>query len=79
VTSALQPTGLAGSWADGAAVGIFELLVRGLAADPAAIDRLDDVTRRLSARPDGADVLPTGWAGLWPVFVEARRLSGNTP
>ena len=79
VTSALQPRGLAGTWADGAAVGIFELLVRGLAAYPAAIDRLDDVTRRLSARPDGTDVLPVGWADLWPVFIEARRLAGGTP
>ena len=77
VTSALRPTGHAGMWADGAAVGIFELLVRGLAADPGAIDRLDDVTRRLSARPDGADILPAGWADLWPIFIEARRLAGG--
>jgi hypothetical protein len=77
-TAALaQPGGPAGWWADGGNAGIFELLVRGLAANSAAMDRLDDLTRRLSARPDAANVLPPGWTDLWPVFAEARRIAGG--
>jgi hypothetical protein len=72
------PTGLGGKWMDGSTIGIFELLVRGLGADPAAIDRLDDLARRLSAREDGASILPPGWAALWPTFVKARKLVGGS-
>jgi hypothetical protein len=72
------PAGLGGKWMDGSAVGVFELLVRGLAADPSAIDRLDDLVRRLTAREDGEVVLPAGWTALWPTFVKARRLVGGS-
>jgi hypothetical protein len=72
------PASLGGKWMDGSTIGIFELLVRGLAADPAAIDRLDDLARRLSEREDGASILPPGWAALWPTFVKARKLIGGS-
>jgi hypothetical protein len=78
IAAVAQPGGLAGPWADAGNTGIFELLVRGLAAQPAAMDRLDDLTRRISARPDADHVLPSGWTDLWPVFAEARKLARDT-
>jgi hypothetical protein len=74
----LTSTGHGGRWRDGMTSGVFELLVRGLAADAAAFDRLDDIVRRLTARQDGASVLPPGWGALWPTFVKARRLTGRS-
>jgi hypothetical protein len=73
-----QAPGQGGRWLDGMTSGIFEVLVRGLAADAAAFDRLDDIVRRLTAREDGASILPAGWDALWPTFVKARRLIGRS-
>ncbi len=63
-----------GNWGQADRLGIFELLVRALAIDPTAIDRLDEIVRRLSSHKGGPDVLPRGWSELWVTVVEARRL-----
>lgn len=78
MTQLLKSTGQGGRWLDWTTAGIFELLVRGLAADGAAFDTLDDIVHRLTAREDGASILPVGWGGLWPTFVKARRLIGRS-
>jgi hypothetical protein len=73
--SATDAAGIfAGHWAQADHLGIFELLVRALAIDPTAIDRLDEIVRRLSAHMGGPDVLPLGWPQLWATVVQARKL-----
>jgi hypothetical protein len=64
----------ASNWGQADRLGIFELLVRALAVDPTAIDRLDEIVRRLSAHKGGPDVLPLGWTQLWATVVQARKL-----
>jgi len=65
---------VAGNWGQADRLGIFELLVRALAIDPTAIDRLDEIVRRLSAHKGGTDVLPLGWSQLWATVIQARKL-----
>jgi hypothetical protein len=64
----------AGMWGQADRLGIFELLVRALAVDPTAIDRLEDIVQRLSSHKGGPDVLPPGWPQLWATVVQARKL-----
>lgn len=69
----------AGSWGASSA-GVFETLVRALATDPTAIDRLDEIVRRLMAgdreREAGARILPAGWERVWQAVTDARKLLG---
>jgi hypothetical protein len=64
----------ASGWAQGASVGVFELLVRALAVNPAAIDRLAGIVERLSGHDQGQQVLPPGWAEVWATVAAARQL-----
>ena len=64
-----------GSWG-ATSSGVFEMLVRALATDPSAIDRLDDIARRLRDREEGRRVLPEGWDRVWEAVLEARKLIG---
>jgi hypothetical protein len=63
-----------GGWSQGAPAGVFELLVRALAVNPAAIDRLADIVDRLAQREQGRQVLPPGWDELWSTVAAARQL-----
>jgi hypothetical protein len=71
----LTPTGTAGGdWNQGAPLGVFELLVRALAVNPAAIDRLAGIVERLSRHDQGPQVLPPGWTEVWATVAAARQL-----
>ena len=72
--AATDAAGIFGNWGPADRVGIFELIVRALAVDPTAIDRLDEIVRRLSSHKGGPDVLPLGWPQLWATVIEARGL-----
>ncbi|MDQ6613356.1 MAG: phospholipase D family protein [Actinomycetota bacterium] len=69
--------GGAGSWAAMSATGIFELLVRGLAAQPEGIDRLAAIIDGLRASDLAAKILPAGWDDLWAAVNGARQLIGR--
>jgi hypothetical protein len=68
--------GLGGSWSAGVPSGIFELLVRALAVQPDAIDRLAGIVERLRTTDLGAQVLPPAWDEVWSAVSGARRLIG---
>jgi hypothetical protein len=58
--------------------GIFELVVRALAARPEAIADLDRLVQRLRATDTGQRVLPEGFDDLWATVAEAQhRLQGK--
>jgi len=63
-----------GQWRQAGRLGLFELLVRALAIDATAIDRLDEIVQRLSKTSAGSTVLPKGWTDLWTTVVQARGL-----
>jgi hypothetical protein len=65
---------LLGSWSQGGGSGLFELVVRALAVDPGAIDRLDDIVTRLGRRANGHEILPEGWTQLWATVRAAANL-----
>lgn len=52
--------------------GILELVLQGLATNPAALDDLDGLVRRLSATEEGRQMLPEGFEELWSAVSEAR-------
>lgn len=56
--------------------GLFEGLVRGLAAKPEALHTITDLIEQLRKR-GAEDVIPPGLLELWPAFLEAgARLEG---
>ena len=57
----------------GPAYGVFEMLVRALAEQPAAIADLDRLVERLRRTDQGRAVLPAGFDALWPVVAAAHR------
>lgn len=63
-----------GDWWHGTPAGVFELLVRALAVNPTAIDRLASIVDRLAQRDQGRQVLPPGWHELWSTVAAARQL-----
>jgi hypothetical protein len=67
-----------GSWSSGSIDGLLELLVRALAVNPEAVDRIDEIVERLACSDDGASVLPAGWDDVWPSVRSARNLLGGT-
>lgn len=77
------PTGLdvsiggGGSWQRSASTtGLFELLVRALAVQPEAIDRLGGIVEHLRNSPLAEKVLPPEWDDVWAAVSAARELIG---
>lgn len=64
-------------WAAGTTSGILETLVRALAENPEALDRLDGIVGRLGETEEGRRVLPGGWSELWSAVTEAKSLLGR--
>lgn len=53
--------------------GLFELLVRALAAHPESIDRLSSIVDNLQKSGKSHRVLPEGWDQVWNAIQQARR------
>lgn len=63
-----------GTWGNGAAdLTLFEPLVKAAAAGDEGVDRVATVVAELAKIPDGADLIPDGFAELWSVIEEVRR------
>ena len=80
------PTGLdvsiggGGSWQRSTSTtGLFELLVRALAVQPEAIDRLGGIVEHLRKSPLAKEVLPPEWDEVWAAISAARDLIGVKP
>ena len=78
------PTGLdvsiggGGAWQRSASTtGLFELLVRALAVQPEAIDRLGGIVEHLRNSPLADRVLPPEWDDVWAAVSSARELIGR--
>lgn len=78
------PTGLdvsiggGGSWQRSTSTtGLFELLVRALAVQPEAIDRLGGIVEHLRNSPLAEKVLPPEWDEVWAAVSAARGLIGT--
>jgi len=57
--------------------GLFELLVRALAANPEALDSLEQIVDHLRESPLAEKVLPPGWDEVWKSIARARVLIGR--
>lgn len=68
-----QGAGGAGSWSNGTAPGVLELLMRGLVDHPRQLDDLARLLTRLNSTAQGEALLPEGFAALWAVIDEVRR------
>lgn len=73
----IDASGGAGAWSARPTEGLFELLVRALAVQPEAIDRLVSIVEHLEQTGKGGDVLPAGWTEVWSSIRAARTLVGR--
>lgn len=72
-----EGSGGLGAWTGGSASqGLFELLARALADQPASLEDLDRLVQRLRATEAGRSVMPEGFEALWRVIAEARVMIG---
>lgn len=68
----------AGSWQRSiSTTGLFELMVRALAANPEALDHLETIVDHLRSSPLAERVLPVGWDAVWQSISRARVLIGR--
>lgn len=63
-----------GSWASSVGQGVFELMARALADQPAVLDDLERIVDRLGRTEAGRAVMPEGFAEVWGTVKEARAL-----
>jgi hypothetical protein len=69
------------TWA-GSNTGLLELMVRAVATNPPAVDRLAGIVERLRKHELAATVLPADWDLVWKAIAGARRIvmaSGEEP
>jgi hypothetical protein len=66
-----------GSWSQGSAQGILELLLEALAVQPESIDRLEGIVEKMMSTEGHAKNLPEGCAEDWSAVKEARRVIGR--
>ena len=52
---------------------LFESLMRALVRDPKKLDQVETVIRDLSNTPEGANLIPDGFADIWAPILEARK------
>jgi hypothetical protein len=58
-------------------VGLLEVMVRAVAANPGAVDRLAGIVERLRTHDLAATVLPADWDVVWNAIAGARRTASR--